>query len=61
MQLIRAVIGTWCLLEFIEHDVLLELNVYEHGIEHDVDSAYGVCIHCEIPELYSKFHKYLAT
>ena len=32
----------------------------KHGIEHDVDSAYRFCIHYDIPEPSSRFHKYLA-
>ena len=39
------------LLGLIKYDVLLELNTCEHGIEHDVDSAFEVCIHYDIFEL----------
>ena len=49
MQLLQTVVTY--LLELIEHDVLLKLNIYEHGNKLDVDSAYGVCIHHDIPDL----------
>ena len=44
----------WTFVTYLSKDV-------EHGIEHDIDGTYEVCIHQTfIPELNSRFDEYLA-